>query len=222
MRLQQAYLSSTITGTATALAFAFVSLMVFVSNYVVALLAFASICSVVCCTLGGMAMLGWKLGTIEAICSAIVVGFSVDYVVHYALAFVNAPTDRRDERVVHAFQEVGISILAGALTTMFASCFLLMTTVQCALRTGWERGEGLRCSPHGPARYRFFFKFGVFVMGTIFFSLVIANFLFMSLVATLGPSGKFGDLSCICQALKPKRRRKDAVGPEADSTPTAA
>ena len=34
--------------------------------------------------------LGWSLGTIESICLTILAGFAVDYVVHYAHAYMYA------------------------------------------------------------------------------------------------------------------------------------
>jgi len=54
MRMQQAYISSTVSGVLTALGFALASLLVFVGNVIVSLLAFVCIGGVVCCTLGLM------------------------------------------------------------------------------------------------------------------------------------------------------------------------
>mmetsp|Transcript_24620 Transcript_24620/g.66956 ORF Transcript_24620/g.66956 Transcript_24620/m.66956 type:complete len:153 (-) Transcript_24620:306-764(-) len=115
-------------------------------------------------------MQGWTLGLIEAICATIVVGFSVDYVVHYAIAYVNAPQPTREGKVTHAMIEVGISVMAGAITTMGASAFLLLTTVQ------------------------FFFKFGIFMLSTVAFSIFTANVAFTALLAVLGPTGDTGNL----------------------------
>jgi len=66
--------------------------------------------------------------------------------------------------------EVGISVQAGALTTMGASAFLLF------------------------ARFLLFYQFGVFMLSTIAFSLITANFTFTALLALWGPSGVMGDL----------------------------
>ncbi|KAJ1628185.1 hypothetical protein T492DRAFT_1019922 [Pavlovales sp. CCMP2436] len=171
MRMQQAYISSTFSGVLMALGLALGSLVLFIGNLVTAFLAFLSICSVVCCTLGLMVMLDWQIGPIEAICATIVVGFSVDYIVHYALSYTEAPECTRVGRLTRALVDVGISVLSGAITTMGASAFLLATRVQ------------------------FLFKFGVFMLGTVAFFILAANFLFASLMAILGPERDFGSLS---------------------------
>jgi hypothetical protein len=67
MRMQQAYVSSTLTGVMMALGLALASLLLFVSNVIVAFTAFVCIAAVVCCTLGLMVMIGWSIGPIEAI-----------------------------------------------------------------------------------------------------------------------------------------------------------
>jgi len=146
MRMQQAYVSSTFTGVLMALGLALGSLMVFVGNVVVALLAFLCIASVVCCTLGTMVLLGWSLGAIEAICAVVVVGFAVDFCAHLAIAYAEAPERTRAERVTRALASVGISVMSGAITTLGASALLFATTIQ------------------------YLFKFGVFMMMTVGFS----------------------------------------------------
>jgi len=190
-RMQEAYISSTFQGVATALGFALFSLLVFVANIVVALLAFVCIAGVVCCTLGIMVLQGWALGPIEAICATIVVGFSVDYVVHYALAYVAAPDKKRAERVTFALSEVGISVMAGAITTLGASAFLLVTTLS------------------------FFSKFGIFMMSTIAFSLVVANVAFVALLALCGPENDVGDMRIWAKWIMDKAKGRSSDGVDA-------
>mmetsp|Transcript_13233 Transcript_13233/g.34000 ORF Transcript_13233/g.34000 Transcript_13233/m.34000 type:complete len:209 (+) Transcript_13233:1009-1635(+) len=192
MRMQQAYISSTFSGVLMALGLALGSLVLFIGNLVTAFLAFLSICSVVCCTLGLMVMLGWQIGPIEAICATIVVGFSVDYIVHYALSYTEAPEHTRVGRLTRALVDVGIRVLSGAITTMGASAFLLATHVQ------------------------FLFKFGVFMLGTVAFFILAANFLFASLMAILGPEGDFGSLSASL------RRARNCHKPVEEGAPVGA
>ena len=49
-----------------------------------------NICFIVICCIGFMVSIGWALGTIEGICITICIGFSVDFVVHVAIAYVEA------------------------------------------------------------------------------------------------------------------------------------
>ena len=48
------------------------------------------------------------------------VGFSVDYTIHITSAFVSAPGLRRRDRAIHALYSVGMPIVQGSLSTMFA------------------------------------------------------------------------------------------------------
>ena len=54
----------------------------------------ATIASVVFAAVGTIALYGWELGIFEATCVTILVGFSVDYTVHLAVAYNAAAGDR--------------------------------------------------------------------------------------------------------------------------------
>ena len=103
-------------------------------------------------------MLGYTLGTTESILISILAGFSVDYVIHLAHAYVHAEGDT-DERVVTAFGDMGISVFSGMLTSVIASIPLFFCTLT------------------------FFKAFGTFLCLTIAMSWIYANFGFMCLIA---------------------------------------
>merc|ERR1712097_147895 len=107
--------------------------------------------------------LGWELGTIESICLTILAGFSVDYVVHLAHAYVHAEKKERPDKVRSALDEIGVSVLGGMLTSASAAIALMMCQLQ------------------------FFHKFGVFLMLTVSISWFWANVGFMASMALLGP-----------------------------------
>jgi hypothetical protein len=167
-----------VNGLLIALSLAFVVLMLSTLNLIVGLVAFACIGAVVSSTVGTMFLIGWKVGVVESICLSLVVGFSVDFIVHYANSYVESPESliSREEKTTRAMTEMGISILGGGLTTLLASLFLFGTTLQ------------------------FFYKFGVFMMITVSFSLVYANFFFLPLLALVGPQGDTGNLRRLCRA----------------------
>jgi predicted RND superfamily exporter protein len=73
-------------------------------------------------------MMGWTLGTNESILVSILAGFSVDYVVHLAHAYVHAEGDVQ-ERTKEAFGDMGISVFSGMLTSVVASIPLFMCTL---------------------------------------------------------------------------------------------
>merc|ERR1711939_83732 len=102
-------------------------------------------------------------GTVESICLTILAGFSVDYVVHLAHAFVQAEKEQRSDKVRSALDEIGVSVLAGMLTSASAAVALMLCQLQ------------------------FFHKFGVFLMLTVSMSWIWANVSFMASMAVFGP-----------------------------------
>ena len=117
-----------------------------------------------------MEMLGWSLGILEAISVVIIVGFSVDYVVHLANHYVESVYQDRYRRMKDALTSIGISIVSGAITTIGSSIFLLMATIL------------------------FYEKFAVLVLSTILFSLYFSLVFFVCINHWIGPNGHFGDL----------------------------
>ena len=67
------------------------------------------------------AIFGWDLGISESIAGIIVIGFSVDYVVHLGHMFMEAGHERgipkREDRFAYAIDKMGGTVLAGAVTT---------------------------------------------------------------------------------------------------------
>jgi uncharacterized membrane protein YdfJ with MMPL/SSD domain len=112
----------------------------------------------------------WTLGAIEAISVSILVGLSVDYCFHLAEAYAISRKQTRVARVVDAMTHMGISVVGGALTTAASALFLLFCQIEI------------------------FHKFGVIVVVNTFFSVVFTFFFFCALLATVGPTGHWGDI----------------------------
>lgn len=70
----------------------------------------------------------------ESVAGVILIGFSVDYCVHLAHAYMESGATSRQERVQDAVTCMGISITAGAATTFMAGVFLF-GAVRCAAHT---------------------------------------------------------------------------------------
>ncbi len=94
----------------------------------------------------------------------------MDYVVHLAEGYSRSPAKDRLTRTQNMLEEVGISVLSGACTTLGASVFLL------------------------PAKILFFTEFGVFMFSTIGFSILYSLGLFTTVMGMIGPQGKTGSL----------------------------
>jgi MMPL family len=75
--------------------------------------------------------IGWTLGFLESICFAILIGVSVDFVIHLAHAYACAAhgEEDREVRIKYALIHMGPSILATALTTVLSAIVMLFTVI---------------------------------------------------------------------------------------------
>lgn len=128
MNNQNIYRTSAISGSMLGVGIAFIVLLVSTRKFHIAFFATISIFSVLVGVIGSVTMMGWTLGTNEAILVSILAGFSVDYVVHLAHAYVHAEGST-DERTKEAFGDMGISVFSGMLTSVVASIPLFMCTL---------------------------------------------------------------------------------------------
>lgn len=181
--LSEEVIAGFFSGCAIALPMAFLVLLLSTRNIIVATIAVGSVGSTVLCVLGFCkSAMKWDLGVSEAIAGVIVIGYSVDYVVHLAHTYCEAKKqglETRDERCAFTIQNMGPTIFMGALTTAGAGsimfcCFLF-----------------------------FFFKMALLICITIMYSLLFSLGFFMSVLWLVGPEGDFGDLP-ICFACKGK------------------
>merc|ERR1712193_527736 len=163
MHTQTVFVSSALTGMITGTVLAFVVVLFATQQILVALASVLTIAGVVSSVLGSMVALGWELGTVESICLTILAGFSVDYVVHLAHAYVHAEKNERSDKVRSALDEIGVSVLGGMLTSASAAVALMLCQLQ------------------------FFHKFGVFLILTVSMSWLWANVAFMASMALFGP-----------------------------------
>lgn len=158
MNNQYIYRKSAISGSMIGVLIAFIVLLLATRKLHIASFATIIIACVLLSVIGSLSMMGWSVGTNEAILSSILAGFSVDYVVHLAHSYVVAHGSV-EKRIKQAFGEVGTSVFSGMLTSVVATIPLFMCTLT------------------------FFEKFGTFLCLTIAFSWLFANFGFMSLIA---------------------------------------
>ena len=100
-----------------------------------------------------------------------VVGLSVDYVVHLAEAYRMSSSNRRQDRVKDMLQSMGLSVVSGAITTLGAAIFMLFAQIQ------------------------FFFQFGIFIISTVGMSLVFSLLGFTAFMSLCGPQGDTGSLA---------------------------
>lgn len=130
---------------------------------------------------------------LESINLCMVVGLSVDYVVHLAEAYRSSPASRRADRARDMLESIGLSVISGAVTTMGAAVFMLFAKIQ------------------------FFFQFGIFIISTVGISLLFSLLGFTTLLSLCGPQGNTGCLKTLvrgCVKFCSKRDNSERVKDE--------
>lgn len=84
MQSERAFLYTAAYGMTIAVGFSFVILLFATKNIVLAILAIFSVAVVIVSTVAIMVLKGWELGVSESVAVVILIGLSVDYVVHLA------------------------------------------------------------------------------------------------------------------------------------------
>eukprot|EP00594_Rhizosolenia_setigera_P013026 CAMPEP_0178956888 /NCGR_PEP_ID=MMETSP0789-20121207/10553_1 /TAXON_ID=3005 /ORGANISM="Rhizosolenia setigera, Strain CCMP 1694" /LENGTH=1093 /DNA_ID=CAMNT_0020638965 /DNA_START=152 /DNA_END=3433 /DNA_ORIENTATION=- len=158
MNNQKIFRTSAISGSMIGIVIAFFVILISTRTFHIALFATSTILCVLVSVIGSLSMIGWALGTTESILISILAGFSVDYVVHLAHSYTEAPSRNTMERIQIAFDEMGEAVFSGMVTSVLA------------------------CLPLFLCELAFFSKFGFFLCMTIVFSWLFANFFFMGLL----------------------------------------
>ena len=166
-------------GFAICFPIAFFVLLFATGNFVLSIFAVSTIAMIVGNVLGSVRLfLGWGLGVGEAIAGVIVVGFSVDYVVHLGHMYNESKGDTREQRVRGATYAMARTVAAGGVTTLGAGLMML------------------------PCQVQFFPKMAILIVSTISFSLLYSLGFFMALCSVLGPSGDFGSVSVMFRYIR--------------------
>lgn len=140
----------------------------------IAFLAIVSVAIVVFSVVAIMVLKGWELGVSESIAVVILIGLSVDYVVHLAQDYKHSAATHRSTRTKQALQEMGVSIFSGSVTTFLSGLALFGGKIIT------------------------FQKFALIICSTIIFSFATAMLFFVAVLHTMGPQEKWCDLCGCC------------------------
>ena len=130
-----------------------------------------------------MVLNDWQLGVSESIAMVIIIGFSVDYVVHLAAHYVHTPTKVRYDRSTDSISAMGVSIFSGAMTTLGSGVFLF------------------------GGKIIFFQKFALIITTTVIFSLTYALIYFLAFMHAFGPENTQGNIPSIWHRCTGKCRK---------------
>ncbi|KAJ9455055.1 Protein dispatched [Diplonema papillatum] len=211
MHVQKVLVNGAFQGTFISLGLAAFFVLVSTLNFLVSLFVVLELVGAVGCVMGFIYYAGWEMGMIESVSVTLLVGISVDYVVHYAihyahvkppgasvLALATPGATERKYRVYRTVIEMGPTVLGGAATSCGAAMVLFCTWVQ------------------------FFYKFGAIFLATIVFSFIWALFFFLPMLSYFGPQGTFASLRPLLRRCLPCLAKDDDAPDEIQySTPTS-
>jgi len=155
---------------------AFLVALLATRNVIIACLALLTVAAVVANVLGFCFLAGWKLGAGECIAGIIVIGLAVDYTIHLGHSYLEAAhlgLEKREERWEFALNTMGITVIAGAITTFIAAIVMQLCQIT------------------------FFHQMSTLMALTILYSVVYTLCCFMAILRIVGPQHKVGDLSTI-------------------------
>jgi multidrug efflux pump subunit AcrB len=125
MEVETEFLRGTICACGVATLCALLAIVVFVQDIRTTTIATLSIVGMLLSVLALLVLRREGLGVVEALSMAVVVGMSVDYVVHLAHAYNHSVLHSRRGRSRSALISRGCSVVGAAATTCGASVFLL-------------------------------------------------------------------------------------------------
>ncbi|CAE7664896.1 disp [Symbiodinium sp. CCMP2456] len=177
-QVQDAMNSEVFDGIKLSLFLAFLVLLGATQNVFLALISVSCIVAIVSSVLAFAVCMDWKTSVSEAIIYVMVIGLSVDYVIHLGDAYLECPDESREDRVQFMVTKMGVSVISGAISSAGAAIF--MTFCQSL----------------------FLIKFGIVICFVISVSVVTSLVFFSALLLVAGPSGESGSLGPVLRLLK--------------------
>lgn len=173
MVTEKAFVDSAQQGVLIAIIFAFMILTIVTCNMLIAFLAILSVGMIMVSVIAVMVYQGWEMGVSESVSVVMLIGLSVDYIVHLAQAYKRSVASHRSAKTKFAFQEMGVSIFSSTITTFLAGVALFGGQIVI------------------------FQKFALVICTTILFSFLVSMLFFGALLHIIGPQNDWCDL-CSC------------------------
>jgi len=186
--LNETLLSETYANIALSLLLSFIVLSLVGGNPIMAFFSVATIGLIVVDIFAFTVLMGFSLGVLEAVNYVVVIGLSIDYTVHLSEAYTESHHEDRQSRVVGMLEEMGVSVLSGAISTLGACFFMFF------------------------APNTFFVRFATFIFATIVLSCLYSLTFFPALLSIIGPTGDVGN--CFAWGAKRWRQMKHRLARE--------
>ena len=116
--LQRSLSKGTFYSMGISLAMAFSVMLLMTRNIFISVFAILTIIGALGVTVGSLVLMGWKLNILESITLSVAVGLSIDFALHYGIAYVLASDKTaRWSRVTFSVSRMGSAITMAAFTT---------------------------------------------------------------------------------------------------------
>lgn len=168
--LQDSLSDGTLIAMALSVGVAFSVMLLTTWNIIISLYAIMSIAGTIFVTVGSLVLLGWELNILESVTISVAVGLSVDFAVHYGVAYRLAPEPDREGKVVFSLSRMGSAIAMAALTTFVAGAMMMPSTVLA------------------------YTQLGTFLMLIMCISWAFSTFFFQCMCRCIGPQGTCGQI----------------------------
>ena len=125
--LQHSIAQGTVKTIAISIGISAIILLATTQNIIITLYAVIAITAIVSVTIGSLVMAGWQLNILESMTMSVAVGLSIDFTLHYGVAYFNCDISQtRKERVHYSLWHVGSAVAMGTVTTFLAGEFIFM------------------------------------------------------------------------------------------------
>lgn len=192
--VQEHLTSSALWGVVISLLLALPVLVISTDDFFIGTLATLIISAACLSVIGIIPLAGWKLGVLESLNLTLVVGVAIDYIVHVAEAYHLSSKPTRKEKVEDILQNIGVSVISGAVSTLGAAMFMLFADIA------------------------FFMQFGLFIFATLGFSVLYSLGMLVVLLSLIGPETNRFSVSGNLAKLWRFVRRMGAPGVEDKNT----
>ena len=176
--VQEAMNEEVFAGIKLSLFLAFLVLLFATGNILLAGISVSCIIVIVSSVLAFSVCMGWKTSVGEAVIYVMVIGLSVDYVIHLGDAYLECPDEKREDRVQFMVTKMGVSVISGAISSAGAALFMMF------------------------CRSLFLVKFGMVICFVISVSVVTSLVFFSAMLLAIGPSGEIGSISALFRKVR--------------------
>ncbi|CAD5123515.1 DgyrCDS11855 [Dimorphilus gyrociliatus] len=165
--IQKSLQSGTFLAVAVSLAISTGVMLLTSLNVLITLYAMFTVGLSIFATMAILVLFGWKLNVLESTTVAVAVGLSIDFSLHYGVAYRLSNNTNRVDRVHDSFKRVGTAVFMAGVTTFTTGLWMM------------------------PSKILAYNQMGEFLMTVMVISWLFSTFFMQSVCYLFGPEGNF-------------------------------